>query len=75
MQINPLDIRVEVIIGGTAWSRTTNTVKVTHTPTGISTQCGKHRGQHANKQEAFQELVSFLTKQTDFTKQMELEFN
>lgn len=73
MEINPLDIRVEVI-GGSGWTRTPNTVQVTHLPTGITTQCSKNRSQHTNRHGALQELISILKTQTDFTKQLELQF-
>lgn len=74
MEINPQDIRVEILYGGSSWSRTSNIIEVTHLPTGIKTRSSKERSQHANKHIAMQEMISILTNETDFTKQMRFAF-
>ena len=77
MNINPADIKVDTFKApnSSAWIRSNDVcVRVTHAPTGIYAESAEQRSQHANRAIAFDKLIILLGSQTDYTKQMELEF-
>ena len=74
MQINPADIRVETYNTGTAWFPKFNGVCIIHTPTSTTAYSATGRSQHSNRALAFETLLAKLNADTDYNKQMELQF-
>lgn len=71
MQLNPADFIISTFNTGSSWFPNFNSVRIVYMPTQEVEECSSHRGQHANKAEAWNKLVARLT--TD-NKQTELEF-
>ena len=64
IDINPADLRVDVYrasgAGGQHVNKTESAVRITHTPTGVVTQCQNDRSQHKNKDVAMKQLKAKL---------------
>ncbi len=64
INLNPNDLRIDVYrssgAGGQHVNRTESAVRITHIPTGITTQCQNDRSQHKNKNIALKQLYSKL---------------
>ena len=61
MQLDPKDVRVDCLYGSaTPWEPMGQTVRVTHTPTGLVAERSDERSQHRNKDKAIAKLTQLV---------------
>ncbi|XRX42743.1 MAG: peptide chain release factor 2 [Buchnera aphidicola (Eriosoma harunire)] len=64
ININLNDIRIDVYkasgAGGQHVNKTESAIRITHLPTGLTTQCQQNRSQHKNKEQAMKQIQAKL---------------
>ena len=62
MKINPEDLKIDELWNGSSWMPRRTGIRITHVPTGISSESNEWRSQHQNKFIAMQALKNKLNQ-------------